>query len=43
MLAAHGIMDYSVLLGIENPFVVCDDEGNEIVGNGLGQSGRNAV
>lgn len=43
MLAAHGIMDYSLLLGIENRLVVCDDVGNEIVGTGRRQSVRNAV
>lgn len=43
MLAAHGIMDYSVLLGIENRFVVCDDDGNELVGADRRGSVRNFV
>ena len=42
MLAAHGIMDYSLLLGIENRFIVCDDEGNEQVQSGRRQSIRSA-
>lgn len=29
MLASLGIMDYSILLGIENRVTVCDDEGIE--------------
>jgi hypothetical protein len=28
MLASHGIMDYSMLLGIENQFSIADEAGN---------------
>jgi hypothetical protein len=42
MLESQGIMDYSVLLGIENRFIVCDDDGNEKIQSGRKQSIRSA-
>ena len=38
MLAEHGIMDYSILLGIENKFNISDDAGNEQSQSGRKQS-----
>ena len=40
MLAAHNIMDYSILLGIENRFHVSDDAGFEQSASGRKQSLR---
>ena len=38
MLSAHGIMDYSILLGIENRYHVADDVGLKDMRSGRIQS-----
>ena len=43
MLASHGIMDYSMLLGIENRFHVSDDLGLQEASSGRKQSLRSKV
>lgn len=43
MLASHGIMDYSMLLGIENLYRITDEVGNEKSESGRRRSGRSKL
>lgn len=43
MLASHGIMDYSMLLGIENQYRIADEAGKETNESGRRASNRSKL